>query len=345
MDVLVTGGNGFVGRHLVQALRERGDSVRVLALPSENTSWLEQRGIAVYRGDVRDQETLLPPMRGVKAVFHLAAMMDVWRPLHEYRAVNVTGTQNVCNAALAADVHRLIHMSSSSVYGMGLRLPADETFPLRPFRDPYPMTKAEGDMLVHAMMRDHRLPAVVIRPDQIFGPGDHLHFGQMADRLRAGKSIIVGSGRNAMPFVFVTDVVNGLLLALDHPRALGRTYNITNDHPMTQAGFLSAIAHEIGVTPPSLHVPYGALYAAAYVAESIAAISGTSRRPPITRLGVAFFGTHNRYAIDKARMGLGYIPRVELRDGVRLTAAWYRQQLAQVPVDAPVSAGTPGRLN
>jgi nucleoside-diphosphate-sugar epimerase len=344
MNVLVTGGNGFVGRHLVQALRERGDSVRVLALPSEDTSWLEQRGIAVYRGDVRDGETLVNPMRGVKAVFHLAAMMDVWRPMDEYYAVNVTGTQNVCRAALAADVRRLVHMSSSSVYGMGLGRPADEEFPLRPFRDPYPVTKAEGDMVVQRMIREHGLPAVIIRPDQIFGPGDHLHFGQMADRLRAGKSVIVGSGHNAMPFVYVTDVVDGLLLCLDHPRAVGQAYNITNDHPLTQAGLLSAIAQDVGTRPPGLHFPYRALYTAGYVAELIATVSRSSRRPPITRLGVAFFGTDNRYAIGKARTELGYTPRVALRDGVRFTAAWYRQQLAEAAGDPPTPIRTAERV-
>jgi nucleoside-diphosphate-sugar epimerase len=343
MDVLVTGGNGFVGRHLVRALQERGDSVRVLALPSENTVTLEQRGISVYRGDVRDGETLAAPMRGVEAVFHLAAMMDVWRPIDEYRAVNVTGTLNVCNSALSANVRRLIHMSSSSVYGMSLGRSADEEFPLRPFRDSYPVTKAEGDQVVQEMIRQHHLPAVIIRPDQIFGPGDHLHFGHMADRLRAGRFVIVGSGRNAMPFVYVTDVVDGLLLALDHPRAVGRVYNITNDRPMTQAGFLTAIALDVGARPPSLHVPYRVLYAAGYAAERIATLSRSRDRPPITRLGAAFFGTHNRYAIGRARRELGYIPRVALRDGVRFTAAWYRHQLAELAGNTPSAVRSPER--
>ena len=72
------------------------------------------------------------------------------------------------------------------------------------------------------MIAEDHLPAVIIRPDQIFGPGDHLHFGAMADRLRSGRGIVVGSGDNAMPFVYVTDIVRGLLLALDHDRAVGR---------------------------------------------------------------------------------------------------------------------------
>src|SRR6266702_7458396 len=218
--ILVTGGNGFVGRHVVSALQERGDVMRVLALPSEDTSWLRQRGVAVYHGDVRVPESLARPVDGADAVLHLAAMMDVWRPTEDYRAVNVAGTENIGRAALAAGVRRFVHMSSSSVYGVALGRPADESFPLAPFPDPYPITKAAGDRVVQRMIAEDHLPAVIIRPDQIFGPGDHLHFGRMADRLRAGRGIVVGPGDNAMPFVYVTDAVQGLLLALDHDRAV-----------------------------------------------------------------------------------------------------------------------------
>ena len=323
--ILITGGNGFVGRHVVSALQDRGDRVRVLALPGEDVSWLRERGVPVYHGDIRVPEALAQSVQGADAVLHLAAMMDVWRPIEDYRAVNVTGTANMCRAALAAGVRRFVHMSSSSVYGVALGRPADESFPLAPFPDPYPITKAEGDRLVQRMMAEDHLPAVIVRPDQIFGPGDHLHFGKMADRLRSGRGIIVGSGDNAMPFVYVTDIVRGLLLALDQDKAVGEAYNITNDQPLTQAQILQAIADEIGASPPRLHVPYRALYAAGYLAERLAMLAPSRARPPITRLGVAFFGTDNRYAIGKAQRELGYSPRVSLRDAVRITAAWYQQ--------------------
>jgi nucleoside-diphosphate-sugar epimerase len=264
-------------------------------------------------------------MRGVDAVFHLAGMMGVWRPMRDYYAVNVTGSENVCRAALAAGVRRLVHISSSIVYGMALGRPAREDFRLAPFHDPYAVTKAAGDKLVQRLITEEHLPAVIIRPDQFFGPGDFLHFGRYAGRLRAGRGIIIGSGRNALPLVYVTDVVQGLLLALDHGRAVGRAYNITNDQPLTQKEFLCAIAQEVGALPPRLHVPYHALYVAACVAEQVTKLGHVRHHPPLTRLGIAFQGTQSRHAIDKARRELGYAPRVPLREGVRLTAAWYRQ--------------------
>jgi nucleoside-diphosphate-sugar epimerase len=326
MDVLITGGNGLLGRHLVTALQDRGDNVRVLALPHEDTRWLRERGVAVHRGDVRWPDTLAAPMSGVSAVLNLAGMMGLWRPIQDYRDVNVTGTQNVCQAALAEGVGRVVHVSSWTVYGMDLGRPAREDFLLRPFREPYALTKAEGDLAVQRMIAADHLPAVIIRPGTFFGPGDRLHFGRMADRLRAGKGVIVGRGDNALPFVYVTDVVQGLLLALDCDHAIGQAYNITNDRPLTQQQVLEAIASDIGVSPPTLHLPYRALYASGGTAERLSGLTSSQRQPIVTRLGVKLFGTDNRHAIDKAQRDLGYTPQVTIRDGIRLAAAWYKAQ-------------------
>lgn len=324
MDILITGGNGLLGRHAATALLHRADRVRVLARPTEDTRWLEDQGVVIYRGDVRYPETLTAPMSGAWAVLHLASMMGTWRPIEDYYAVNVTGAENVCRAALAQGVGRIVHVSSWKVYGMALGELVSEQFLLRPFGEPYSITKAAGDIAVQQMIADDRLPAVIIRPGTCFGPGDQLNFGRIADRLRAGRGIIVGRGDNALPLVYVTDVVQGLLLALDHDDAVGQAYNITNDRPLTQQQLLDAIAHEIGASPPRIHVPYQTLYAAGSAAEKLVMLTRSQHQPALTRLGVKLFGTDNRHAINKARGELGYQPMVDLRDGVRLAAEWYR---------------------
>jgi nucleoside-diphosphate-sugar epimerase len=323
-EILVTGGSGFLGRHVVKALRERRESVRVLALPSEDTSSLEMQGIDVYRGDIRDREAVVAAMNGAEGVLHLAGMMGLWRPMEDYRAVNVTGTENVCRAALAEGA-RVVHVSSWTVYGMGLGEPVREDRPLKPLREPYAMTKAVGDLSVQRMIAEDQLRAVIMRPGTIFGPGSTLNFGRIADRLRAGRWIIVGSGRNALPLVYVSDVVRGLLLALDQPHVLGKAYNIGNDLPLSQREFLTAVAGEIGARPPRMRVPYRVLYSVAYVAERLAEATRSKSEPVVTRHGVNLFGTDNRHAIDKAERELGYAPRVPLTEGIRLAAAWYGQ--------------------
>jgi nucleoside-diphosphate-sugar epimerase len=331
VDVLITGGNGFVGRHLVRALIKRGDRVRVLALPDEDTTWLNRRGVEVFRGDVCVPATIAPAMRGIDAVLHLAAMMHVWRSLREYCAVNVSGTEYVCRAALAAGVHRFVHMSSTSVYGTPRTGRFDETSPVAPFDDPYPMSKAAGDVVVRRMYKEDGLRAVIVRPDQIFGPGDRLHFGNTAAQLRKGRAIVVGRGDNATPLVYVDNIVDGLLLAMDRVGIDGEVFNITNDDRITQLEYLDAISDAIGAEPRRLHVPYQVLAAAAVAAEGVARVRRSSTRPAITRLGVAFTGGDVRSSISKARNELGYAPRVSLRVGIRRTASWWRAESERTP--------------
>ena len=334
MEILITGGNGLLGHHLVPELQQRGHSVRVLVLPQERTNWLEERGVAVYRGNVCEPDTLDEPMRGVDRVFHLAGMMGAWLPMRDYRATNVLGTENVCRAALTAGVERLVHVSSWTVYGMGLKSPADENAPFAPFYEPYAVTKTEGEQVVWRFIEHGKLPATIIRPDTFFGPGDRLHFSRMAERLKSGTAIIVGSGHNILPFVYVSDVVQGLILAGDNPRAVGRAYNIASDHPFTQGEMWRAIAGEFGVRPPLVHVPYTALYPAAAIIERAAILARTKKQPIITRLGVKVFGDHNPHSIERARRELGYAPQVSLAEGVRLSAAAFQHQAAPLPIAA-----------
>jgi nucleoside-diphosphate-sugar epimerase len=340
MKIFVTGGNGFLGRNLILELQKRGDSIVVLALTTEDTTWLEQRDVEVFRGDVRNPDVLTKPMQGVDAVFHLAAMMGAWRSMQVYYAVNVTGTENVCRAALANGVRRIVHVSSAMVYNMASGYPITEKDRLDTLNEPYSMTKAHGDRLVQRLIARDHLPAVIIRPSTIFGTNDPLNFGRIADRVRDGKGIIIGSGDNAVPFVYVTDVVQGLLLALDHPRAEGQIYNIGNDQPLSQQALFSTIAQEIGAAQPRLHVPYNPLYAAAYAAERISTFSGYRVSPFVTRHGVKLYGADNLLSIDKARRELDYEPQVPIREGIYLAASWYLHQGTLVQGKAPTSVPT-----
>jgi nucleoside-diphosphate-sugar epimerase len=325
MDILITGGNGFVGRHLIEALQERGDSIRVLASSNGNTTWLEERNVTIFRGDVRSPETLTAPMHGADAVVHLVAETRKWGSMQDSYAVNVTGVKNVCLAALEAGVHRLVHISTFTIYKMMVGRAVTEDDLLAPLNEPYSLTKAQGDMLVQRLIREEHLPAVIIRLGALLGPGDRRNFGHLADRIRAGKGIIVGSGNNAVPFVYIADVVQGLLLALESEQAVGKIYNISNDQPFTQKQYFAAIAHGLGVEPPRIHMPYFSLYTAAYVAERIASLSNNRIPPVVTRHGIKILGKDNHLSIDKARRELGYRPQVPICEGVRLTSAWYQQ--------------------
>ncbi len=339
MKVLITGATGLLGGHLLQALQQRGEQIRALVLPSENAEKLTAQGVEVVRGDVTEVGTLAPAVKDIEIVIHLAGMMGVERPLADYRLVNVTGSGNLYRAAQAAGVRRFVHTSSHTAYGLGYGRFLTEKDALRPDPDPYSITKAEGDRLIRQLMLTSGMETVILRPGTFFGPGDRLHFGRIAQRLKHGKGVIIGRGDNALPFCYVTDVVQGFLLAAYHEKAPGHVYNISNDRPLTQQELFNAVADEVGGERPTRHLPYMPLYYGSIIAERIAHL--THSRPVVTRLGVMMFGTDNRHCIEKAHSELGYEPQVQIREGIRLAAVWFNAGGMEQPMIAQASQYAP----
>jgi nucleoside-diphosphate-sugar epimerase len=321
MKVLITGATGLLGSYLLEELEQRGEQLRALVLPVENAEKLIARGVEVVRGDVTDASTLAPAVKDIDIIFHLAGMMGVNRPLADYRLVNVTGSENLYRAAQAAGVRRFVHTSSHTVYGLGHARFVMEEDTLRPDPDPYSITKTEGDRLMRRLMLNSDVETVILRPATFFGPGDRLHFGRIAQRMKEGRGVIIGRGDNALPFCYVTDVAQGFLLAAYHEKAPGNVYNIATDRPLTQQEIFNAIADDVNGIRPMRHLPYWPTYYGSIVAEKAALI--THSRPIVTRLGVMLFGSDSRQSVEKARHELGYEPKVDLREGLRLTAEWF----------------------
>lgn len=321
MRVLVTGATGLLSEHLLKELQQRGEQIRALVLPTENADTLVEQGVEVVRGDITDVSTLWPAVKDIDIIFHLAGMMGVWRPITDYRLVNVAGSENLYRVAQAEGVRRFVHTSSHTVYGLGYGRFLTENDAMRPDPDPYSISKAEGERLIRRLMLNSNVETVILRPGTFFGPGDRLHFGRMAQKVKNGKGVIIGQGDNALPFCYVSDVVQGFLLAAYHEDAPGNIYNISNDRPLTQQEIFDAIADNVGGKHPTLHLPYLPIYYGSIVAEKLALATHT--KPMVTRLGAMMFGTDNRHSIEKARRELGYEPKVDLREGIRLAAAWF----------------------
>lgn len=340
MRVLITGATGLLGGHLIKELQQRGEDIRALVLPVENADKLTAQGVEVVRGDITDASTLGPAVKDVELVFHLAAMMGVNRPIEDYRLVNVTGSENLYRAAQKAGVRRYVHTSSHCVYGLNLGRFLTEKDPLRPDSHPYSVTKAEGDRLMRRLMLDSKVETVILRPGSFFGPGDRLNFGRMAQRMKDGKGVIIGKGDNHLPFCYITDVVQGFLLAAYHDNAPGNVYNITNDEPLTQSEMFNEVADAVGGVRPTRHVPFIPVYYGSIVAEKVVAPI-THREPLATTHGALMFGGDNKHSIEKARRELGFEPEVDLRTGIRLAAEWFNAGGMNAPSVTAASQNAP----
>ncbi|HEY4388106.1 MAG TPA: NAD-dependent epimerase/dehydratase family protein [Ktedonobacteraceae bacterium] len=325
MKILVTGAAGLLGSHVAELALERGDAVRVLVLPGEDVSWLAEAGVEVCRGDLTDRSSLETAVAGVDRVLHCAARMGPWGSGVEHVQVNVYGTQFLVEAALAAGVQRFVHVSSIDVHGLVVGKDGiDETAPYGTERDHYCRSKIAGERVCQELIKDKGAPISIVRPGLIYGPRDTNSFARFARMIEQGKMVIFGPGHNSLPMIYVRDVARGVLQAGDSEQALGRAYLLTSDEPITQSDYFNAIARELGVPPPRLHVPYKLALALGSASEMVGHLMRRKQPPPFMRFGMTQIGGENRFLIDRARRDLGFSPQISLAEGVRHSVAWYR---------------------
>ena len=324
MRILVTGGNGLVGSHVVDVAIERGHHVRVLVLPEDPVGRLETLSADIRRGDLRDVNSLESAVKTMDCVIHCAARKGPWGAKEEYEATNIRGLQNLLDVSLTAGVSRFVHTSSITVLGSDIRGAGDENLPLRREPNPYSWSKIEGELLLLRAMTKGA-PATIVRPGLIYGPRDTASFGRFATLIQQGRMLLIGNGENHLPLVYARDVAAGLMLAGENSRSVGQTYNIVNDEPVTQRDYFRAIAAELEVKPPRWNIPYRFSLAAAALGEAVGHATRSRRPPPLTRFGVQLLGGENRFSIEKAHAELGFVPQTNLKDGVRASVNWFRE--------------------
>jgi nucleoside-diphosphate-sugar epimerase len=169
----------------------------------------------------------------------------------------------------------------------------------------------------------------IVRPGWIYGPRDVASFARFAAMIQQGRMVLIGSGRNHVPLIYVRDVAQGILRASEGAQAAGRAYLLVNDEPVTQYDYLAAIAAELGVPPPRRRLPYRLALLAGTLAEGVSQLMQRTAPPPVMRYGVQLLGGENRFDIRRARHELGFAPQVNLAEGVRRSIAWYRTTCEQ----------------
>ncbi len=324
MTTLVTGAAGFLGSHLTELLVVAGERPRALVRPGESAPALAHADVDVHVGDLSDRAALEQAMSGVERVLHCAARTGPWGPESEYERVNVRGLETMVRTALAAGVRRFVQVSSITVHGNDVRGWADESSPIREEPNPYSRSKVAGERLLERMIQDEGAPVTIVRPGWIYGPRDRASFGRIARMIETGRMTMVGGGDNHLPLIYVRDAAWGVLLASEAPPAEGRSYLLVNDEPVTQNDFIGAIAAELDAPMPTRRVPYGLALRLATAGEALARLARARRPPPVMRYGIQLLAGENRFIITRAREDLGFVPLVDLAEGVRRSAKWYR---------------------
>lgn len=339
--VLVTGGTGFLGSHLVDRLLEAGRSVRIVSR-QPRPAW-EARGIQVVVGALDDPATCAQAVRQTTTVFHVAARVGVWGNYADFHRDNVVATQTLLAAAQAAGVSRFVHTSTPSVVYNGKDLAgADESLPLTTdCPSPYPLTKAQAEAAVLAANREG-FATTALRPHLIWGVGDPHLVPRILARARAGRLRIVGPGQNRVDMVHITNATQAHLDAeaalakchhigdtssdpfddkkntdfdFERKSPAGRAYFITNDEPVNLWAWVNQLLTALGEEPVTRRISLPAASRLGRVCEMLWKVLPLKGEPPMTRFIAAELAKDHWFDLTAAKRDLGYRPSVDMATG------------------------------
>jgi len=321
--ILITGGTGFIGLHLVEALTRKGFACRCLVRDNSKIAHLEKFNPEFVYGDITDKSSIRGIAEGVETVYHLAALGHVSAISDEaydnFVRVNVGGTANLIEECRKHAVDRFIHFSSTAAMGLIKSAdPVDERTVCQP-STPYQKSKLESERVVLSLCRDG-LQGIVLRPCMVYGPGGGGEFLKLCKLIKKGIFPKVGKGKNLTPMVHVKDLVQGAIQAGMVGNG-GNVYLVTSPLSIEMEELRRSVLLSLGIKRPAIYIPIWMGKCAAVCFESAARLTGTT--PIMTYKNMESLITNRVFSIDKAKRELGYAPCIPFDEGISSTLAWY----------------------
>ncbi|GAB1406426.1 NAD-dependent epimerase/dehydratase family protein [Thermomonas brevis] len=332
MNILVTGGGGFLGQALCRGLVERGHAVT--SFNRGHYPALDALGVRQVQGDLADREAVMAAFAGgFDAVFHNAAKAGAWGSYDSYHRANVIGTRNVLEACRAHGIRRLVYTSTPSVThrathpvegGTAQTVPYGENF-----QAPYATTKTIAEKEVLAA-NDAQLATVALRPRLIWGPGDAQILPRLVERARAGRLRFVGDGENLIDTTYIDNAAQAHFDAFDHlaPGAAcaGKAYFVSNGDPRSTRETINALLSAAGAPLVGKTIPFRLAYAVGVLCEGLWTVLPLKGEPPMTRFLAEQLSTSHWYSMAPATRDFGYVPKVTFDEGLRRLAASLKSQ-------------------
>ncbi|MGH8609030.1 MAG: NAD-dependent epimerase/dehydratase family protein [Gammaproteobacteria bacterium] len=324
MKVLVTGGTGFTGKALVRRLLDEGYQVAALDYKEGlKTEELRQWGAEVVIGSVTDRSVVERCMDGVDYVQHLAAAFRELNVANNYYYdVNVNGTRTVLEAAFQQRVKTFVYCSTCGVHGNIDNPPGGEDAPIQP-ADYYQQTKYEAEPIVREYF-NKGMKTVILRPAAIYGPGDPERFFMIFKRCAKGVFPMFGDGKTYYHPLYIDNLVDALILAMEEGKGGGEAFLIADEDYCEIEELIKRVGKALGITVRIPHYPVLPLVVAGHIFETVCKPFRIT--PPIFPRRVDWYRQNRAFDISKAKQQLGYVPRIDLDEGLKRTAEWYKQE-------------------
>jgi nucleoside-diphosphate-sugar epimerase len=315
--VLVTGANGFIGQALCQKLVADGWSVAGAVRNEASAGKLQGEVESVIVGAVGPDTDWVQALSGVDSIVHLAAQVHVMRdlaaePTADYWAVNVAGTEHLAQMAASMRVRRFIFMSSIKVNGEGRQIPYTEYDKPMP-SDPYGISKYEAEQRLNVITARTDLEVVVLRPSLVYGPQVKANIPRLFKVINMGIPLPLANVRNQRSMIFLGNLIDAIILCIDHPKAAGKTYLLSDGEDTSTPELIQKVASMLG-KPPRLF-PFSLT-----LLRQLAKVAGKSEA--VSRL-------LDSLSVDGSKIctELGWTPRVTMTEGLAQTAKWYLQSI------------------
>jgi len=296
--------------------------VRALVRDLHRASGLHEAGIELATGDLLARDTVTAAMAQIDVVYNIAALYrEAGLPDQSYYAVNAHAVGSLIEAAARAGVRRVVHCSTVGVHGDVGGTPVNEDAPFNP-GDVYQESKVLGETIAREAASRSGIELVIARPTGIYGPGDR-RLLKLFRGIARRRFVLLGDGRISYHLTYVDDLVEGFRLCGETPAAAGRIYILGGPEIPTLNEIIKTIAEDAHVTAPRLRLPVWPVRFAGAVCEAMC--YPLRLEPPLHRRRVVFFTKSRAFDISRARQELGFTPPTGVREGIRLTLAWYQE--------------------
>lgn len=326
MNILVTGGTGFMGTYLIPRLLEEGHNVRLIVRNSSKARQLYHNTCELIEGDIQNADSLKGCCVGIDIVYHMAALMGHDSPSSEafekFRKVNVEGVKNIVREAQKCNVKKFIHISSTAAMGLQRETYIDEKKICNPYT-PYQVTKREGELIVLDEVKKNNFPAIIVRPSMVYGPGFKGDFLTIAKVCKTGFFPQIGSGKNLSPALYITDLCDALIRFIDKGE-IGEIYLLSSKESYTLKETAEIIGKAINKSIKFIYIPKSMAIAGVSLLEYVCKLIG--KKPVITKRNIQSVSKDRVINISKLMNTLEFEPQIPLKIGLPITIAYFEEQ-------------------